>query len=202
MYVYINSLGYFDPPSAQPFRQLGWSDVNTPAAQALAHQAAVEGIVLLKNDGTLPFNSSIKNIAFIGPWANATTQLQGNYQGTAPFLISPLQGALNAGFKTTFALGTTTTSNSTTGFAAALAAAQAADAIVFAGGIDETVESEGNDRTAISWPGVQLDLMAQLAALKKPFVVVQFGGGQVDSTALKNNTQVVFFVCYLPDFIH
>ncbi|KAF9484016.1 glycoside hydrolase family 3 protein [Pholiota conissans] len=189
-YSSLVRLGYFDSPTTQPFRQLGWSDVNTPAAQALAYQAAVEGIVLLKNDGTLPFKSSIKNIAFIGPWANATTQMQGNYQGTAPFLISPFQGALNAGFKATFNLGTTTSGNSTSGFAAALAAANSADAIVFAGGIDDTVESEGNDRTAISWPGVQLDLMAQLAALEKPFVVMQFGGGQVDSTALKNNTLV------------
>lgn len=177
----------------QPYRQLGWSDVNTPSAQALAYQAAVEGIVLVKNDGTLPLKSHIKNIAFIGPWANATTQMQGNYEGVAPFLISPVQGAINAGFKATYTEGTNMTGTSTDGFAAALAAARAADAIVYAGGIDDTVEAEGNDRTNITWPGVQLDLVAQLAELKKPLVVVQFGGGQVDGTALKNSKQVRSF---------
>lgn len=116
--------------------------------------------------------------------------MQGNYEGIAPFLVSPVQGAINAGFQATFTEGTNMTGTSTTGFAAALAAASSADAIVYAGGIDETVESEGNDRMAISWPGVQLELIAQLSALKKPLVVVQFGGGQVDGTALKNNTQV------------
>ncbi|KAF8974417.1 glycoside hydrolase family 3 protein [Flammula alnicola] len=189
-YSSLVRLGYFDSPSVQPFRQLGWSDVNTPSAQALAHQAAAEGIVLLKNDGTLPLKSSIKKIAFIGPWANATTQMQGNYQGIAPFLISPVQGVINAGFSATYTLGTSMTGMTTTGFAAALAAASAADAIVFAGGIDDTVESEGNDRVNITWPGVQLDLVSQLGALGKPFIVMQFGGGQVDGTSLKNNTQV------------
>ncbi|KDR83517.1 hypothetical protein GALMADRAFT_649372 [Galerina marginata CBS 339.88] len=189
-YSSLVRLGYFDSPKVQPFRQLDWSNVNTPAAQVLAHQAAVEGIVLLKNDGTLPFKKSIKNIAFIGPWANATTQMQGNYQGVAPFLVSPVQGAVNAGFTATITLGTTISGTSTTGFASALAAAKAADAIVFGGGIDESIEREGMDRINITWPGVQLDLISQLGALGKPLVVVQFGGGQVDGTALKNNAQV------------
>ncbi|PPQ77265.1 hypothetical protein CVT25_010847 [Psilocybe cyanescens] len=189
-YSSLVRLGYFDSPKVQPFRQLDFSDVNTPNAQALALQAAVEGIVMLKNDGTLPFKKSIKKIAFIGPWANATTQMQGNYQGTAPFLVSPLQGAVNEGFSATFTPGTTILGNVTTGFADALAAAKAADAIVFAGGIDESVEREGMDRMSITWPGVQLDLIAQLAAVGKPLVVMQFGGGQVDDTALKTNSKV------------
>ena len=47
-------LGYFDLPDPQPYpyRQLGWSDVNTPEAQQLALTAAVEDMVP-KNDGTL-----------------------------------------------------------------------------------------------------------------------------------------------------
>lgn len=184
------SLGYFDPADKQPYRQLGWSDINTPPARDLAYKAALEGIVLLKNDGTLPLKSTIKSIAFVGPWANATGQLQGNYQGTAPFLVSPFQGAVNTGYKATYTQGTTISGNSTTGFAAALAAAKAADAIVFAGGIDESIEREGLDRNTITWPGNQLDLAAQLSNLGKPMIVMQFGGGQVDSSALKNNKNV------------
>lgn len=147
-------------------------------------------MVLLKNDGTLPLKSSIKKLAIVGPWANATTQMQGNYQGTAPFLISPIQAAVTAGFDVNFQAGTTISGNDTSGFAAALAAASEADAVIYAGGIDDSVEAEGNDRTAITWPGVQLDLINQLAAVKKPFIVLQFGGGQVDDTELKSNSQV------------
>ena len=181
---------YFDPPESQPYRQLGWSDVNTPEAQQLARTAAVEGMVLLKNDGTLPLAKTVRKIAMIGPWANATMAMQGNYFGNAPFLISPLQGAQEAGFEVEYAQGTSITTNDTSGFAAAVAAAKGADLVIFAGGIDETVEAEGMDRLTITWPGNQLDLVAQLASVGKPLVVVQFGGGQVDGSALKANKGV------------
>jgi hypothetical protein len=93
--------------------------------------------------------------------------------------------------------GTTISGTSTSGFAAAMAAARSADAIVFAGGIDESVEAEGNDRTSIEWPGVQLRLIQNLATVGKPLVVVQFGGGQVDNTALKSNSAVCGLSCKL-----
>ncbi|KAJ7679948.1 beta-xylosidase [Mycena rosella] len=189
-YASLVRLGYFDPAASQPYRQLGWTDVNTQDAQNLAYQSAVEGIVLLKNDGTLPLSKSVKKLAFVGPWANATTQMQGNYAGIAPFLISPFAAAQAAGFSATLTQGTDIDSTDTSGFAAALAAAQAADAIVYAGGIDVSIEAEEMDRETITWPGNQLDLIAQLAGLGKPLVVMQFGGGQVDDAALKNNSKV------------
>lgn len=185
------SLGYFDPPETQPFRQTNWSDVNVPSAQGLAHRAAVEGIVLLKNDGILPIDRKIKRVAMVGPWANATVQMQGNYHGIAPFLISPLQGAIDAGYEVTFEFGTAVTGNTTDGFSAAMAAARKADLIIFAGGIDElSIEREGQDRTDIGWPGNQLQLLAELERAGKPIVVLQFGGGQVDDSALKINPKV------------
>ncbi|KAJ6599711.1 beta-xylosidase [Mycena vulgaris] len=188
-YAGLVRAGYFDPPELQPYRQLTASSVNTAVAQALAHTVAAEGIVLLKNDNTLPLKAGIK-IALIGPWGNATTQMQGNYFGVAPFLISPLAGAVAAGYSVTYVQGTTTTGTSTAGFAAAVAAAQAADVIVYAGGLDESVEAEGLDRSSIVWPGVQASLITSLAGVGKPLVVVNFGGGQIDNTALKSNAAV------------
>lgn len=151
----------------------------------------MEGIVLLKNDGILPFQTGVKKVAVIGPWANATTLMQGNYFGTAPFLVSPFQGAKDAGFEATFVPGLSTVSDtSTAGFPEAIAAAQAADVVLFAGGLDEVVEKEGTDRTTISWPGSQLDLLEALQDTGRPLVVLQFGGGQVDNTALKQSNKV------------
>ncbi|PIL26674.1 hypothetical protein GSI_11250 [Ganoderma sinense ZZ0214-1] len=190
-YASLVRLGYFDPPEEQPFRQLSWSDVNTPQAQQLAYTAAVEGMVLLKNDGTLPLAKHVRKLALIGPWANATTLMQGNYEGVAPYLVSPLLGAQQAGFEVEYVLGTgVTTVNDTSGFAAAVAAASEADAIVFAGGLDETVERESIDRLNVTWPGNQLDLVKELAAVGKPLVVAQFGGGQLDDSTLKANHAV------------
>ena len=96
-YSSLVRLGYFDG-MAVPYRSLGWKDVSTPQAQSLALKAATEGITLLKNDGTLPLkiNKGMK-IALVGGWANATTQMQGNYAGIAPYLHSPLYAAQQTG---------------------------------------------------------------------------------------------------------
>lgn len=87
-------LGWFDPPEQQPYRHLTKDHVNTIDAQNLALKSAQESIVLLKNvNKALPLNvEQLKNktIALIGPTANATGLMQGNYYGRAPFLISPL----------------------------------------------------------------------------------------------------------------
>jgi len=117
--------------------------------------------------------------------------MQGNYYGTAPFLISPLMGAMAAGYSVTYVPGTSSVlDDSTDGFGDAVAAAKAADVVVFAGGIDETVEAEGLDRTTIVWPGSQLQLIQALAAVGKPFIVLQFGAGQVDDTWLLSSKAV------------
>lgn len=184
-------LGYFDSADKQPYRKLSWDDVSTPASEKLAYTVAANGFVLLKNDGTLPLKKSLKKLAIIGPWANTTEGMQGNYYGTAPFLISPLMGAIAAGYDVTFVAGTSSVlDTSTNGFADAVAAAKAADVVVFAGGIDESVEAEGLDRTTIVWPGSQLDLIKALAGVGKPFIVLQFGAGQVDDSWLLSSKAV------------
>lgn len=42
----------------------------------------------------------------------------------------------------------------------------------------------------ITWPGVQLDLIRELAAVGVPLVVIQMGAGQVDDSELKANSSV------------
>ncbi|KAJ4178834.1 hypothetical protein NW755_012949 [Fusarium falciforme] len=147
-------------------------------------------MTLLKNDGILPLARKISNVAVIGPWFDATTQMQGNYQGTAPYLVSPFTAFKSAWSNVVQSVGTGISSTSTSDFSAALEAAKNADYIIYCGGIDTSVEAEGKDRGSISWPGNQLDLISQLAALKKRLIVVQFGGGQVDDSPLLSNPGV------------
>ena len=189
LYSNLVRAGYFDGPSSL-YRNLGWSDVQSTDSWNISYEAAVEGIVLLKNDGILPLSKAVRSIALIGPWANATTQLQGNYFGKPPYLISPLAAAKSAGFQVNFALGTGISSSSTEGFSDALTAAKKSDAIIYAGGIDNTVEAEGMDRQTLTWPGNQLDLVQQLSQVGKPMVVLQMGGGQVDSSSIKANSKI------------
>lgn len=77
-------LGFFDgDPRKLPYGRLGPGDVCTSDNQELAREAARQGIVLLKNNnGSLPLNPmSIESLAVIGPNANATTTMLGNYEG-------------------------------------------------------------------------------------------------------------------------
>ncbi|KAJ6059373.1 glycoside hydrolase superfamily [Penicillium canescens] len=187
LYSALFTVGFFD---GGKYRDLDLSDVSTPAAQALAYEAAVEGMTLLKNDKLLPLGPShkFKSVAVVGPFANATTQMQGDYSGIAPFLVSPLE-ALEGyhGWEVNYAMGTAINDQNTTEFALALAAAEKFDLIIYLGGIDNSMEAETLDRTSLTWPRNQLDLITNLSKLSMPMIVVQFGGGQLDDSALLQN---------------
>lgn len=71
------------------------------------------------------------------------------------------------------------TKDDESGFAAAVAAAKDADAIVMFLGIDEAIEAESHDRTSIDLPEVQHKLAAQMLKLGKPIVIVLINGGMV-----------------------
>nr|OQO22580.1 hypothetical protein B0A51_11843 [Rachicladosporium sp. CCFEE 5018] len=190
LYSALFTVGYFD---GSKYDTLDWSDVGTPEAEATAYKAAVEGMTLLKNDKSfLPLSSGGKaKAALIGPYANATTQMQGDYSGPPKTILSPLQVFKNySAWDVTYAQGTAINATNNTGFAAALTAAQGADVIFFLGGIDGSLENEQNDREDLAWPLYQRNLIAQLSALNKPIVVVQFGGGQLDGTPLFNDKNV------------
>ncbi|KAI0191936.1 glycoside hydrolase superfamily [Astrocystis sublimbata] len=193
-YANMVRLGWFDAPAKQPYRQLAWADVAIPDAKALALRAAQEGLVLLKNEGAgkLPLaNATVKRVAVVGPLATATTQLQGNYFGTAQSVSSVVNAFKVAGYEVTTTQGCGITGTSTSGFAAAVNMAKSADATIFVGGIDNSIESEGRDREQITWTGAQLSLIQQLATATgdKPFVVVQMGT-MVDSSALVSEKNV------------
>ncbi|KAL9617661.1 MAG: hypothetical protein Q9160_007578 [Pyrenula sp. 1 TL-2023] len=190
-YSSLVKLGYFDPPNST-YRSLAFSDVSTPASEQLTYKAAVEGITLLKNDGTLPLNlGSISSMAIIGDWANATTQMQGNYEGVARYLHSPLYAAQQLGNITiNYGNGPGQGNPTTDGWGAPLSAANNSDVVVYIGGIDNDVEAEGMDRYNIDWLGFQIDIIQQVCAMGKPCILVQMGGGQLDDTPFKNNPNV------------
>ncbi|MBZ5671627.1 MAG: glycoside hydrolase family 3 C-terminal domain-containing protein [Acidobacteriia bacterium] len=86
-------MGMFDPPNAVSFNRIPFSANDSPQHRDLALQAARESMVLLKNqDGILPFKSSFKTIAVIGPNAESLAALEGNYNGEPSHWVYPLDG--------------------------------------------------------------------------------------------------------------
>jgi beta-D-xylosidase 4 len=192
LYTSLIRTGYFDPEEKVSYRQLGWKDVNTEEAQKLAYKAAVEGIVVLDNkDKTLPLNvDKCGKVAVVGPYANATDLMLGNYFGIPPYHVTPLDAVKELGLEVSFYDQIPMNATNSTGIEEALEAAKDADTVLYFGGIDQSIEEEGLDRDTIVWPENQLKLIEQLAELKKTLVVVQFGGGQVDDTPLLENDNV------------
>ncbi len=191
-------LGMFDPPAMVPWSNIGIEQNDTPEHQALALKVAEESIVLLKNNGLLPLNrAKIKRIAVVGPNADLVDVLQGSYNGTASHPVTLLAGikqVAGTGIEVTYEAGcplalknngsNQPTSDLTT---RAVAAAKAADLVIFVGGISPQLEAEekrnvdaigfsGGDRTRIELPLVQEDLIKVLYATGKPVVLVNCSG--------------------------
>jgi beta-glucosidase len=85
-------LGEFDPPERVRYTKTGDSEIDSDAHRAIALKTARESMVLLKNDGILPLGSKYKKIAVIGPSAESTRVLLGNYSGTPSHATSALEG--------------------------------------------------------------------------------------------------------------
>ena len=105
-------LGMFDSPSMVPYTNIDERQLDSSAHRDFARRMANESMVLLKNDGVLPFKS-VKSIAVVGPLADQTAVLLGNYNGTPTHTVSVLEG-MKAEFpsaKITYVAGTQFLSN-------------------------------------------------------------------------------------------
>jgi beta-glucosidase len=85
-------LGMFDPPALVAYARTPESEIDSAPHRQLALKAARESIVLLKNDGVLPFRSDIHKIVVVGPLADSHRVLEGNYNGTPSRSTSALDG--------------------------------------------------------------------------------------------------------------
>ena len=180
-----------------------------PESQQIAKQVAERSIVLLKNQGNvLPIAKNVKKIAVIGQNAVLKTQSGGVGAGVkALYEITPLQGickrAADAGVEVTYAPGyknfpgrrwgppSATTSNPLEAAAIdeaadpdlcaeAVALAKEADLVIFFGGTNKSIETEGSDRQNIDLPVGQNEIVAALAEANPNLVTVLISGGPTD----------------------
>ncbi|ELR20723.1 betaxylosidase [Acanthamoeba castellanii str. Neff] len=198
-------LGMWDPPAEQPYKQYPPSVVGSREHSDLALQAARESMVLLQNRrGVLPLRKSVRRVAVIGPNANATETMLGNYygsrchDGTYDCIVSPYL-AIKAKLPqalVTYNLGCDVDSTNTTGIPEAVKAAQAADVAIVVLGLNTSVESEGKDRVAITLPGMQDHLIKSIVATNTPTVVVMMHGGAVAIEWIKDQVDGIVDAFY------
>ncbi len=85
-------LGMFDPPEMVPYSRIDEKELNSAEHRALARRLANESMVLLKDDGILPLKQGPIKIAVVGPLADQTRYLLGNYHGQPTHTMSVLEG--------------------------------------------------------------------------------------------------------------
>jgi beta-glucosidase len=189
--------GLFETPYADA--KAAQAITNNADARALAVQAAKETTVLLKNDGALPLNTSIKTLAVIGP--NAARVDLGGYSNVPNHTVSLLDGIktkVGSRVKVVSAEGVRITDKgdwysddveladraaNLSRIKEAVEVAKGADEIVLAIGSSSAVSREGwdkathlGDRADIGLIAQQNELAQALFALGKPVVVVLING--------------------------
>ncbi|MGC4092669.1 MAG: glycoside hydrolase family 3 C-terminal domain-containing protein [Polyangiaceae bacterium] len=86
-------LGMFNPPARNPFASIPMSVVDAPEHRKLALEASRQSLVLLKNDGLLPFDArKTKKLAVVGPAANVFLHGSSGYHGSNQHLVTPREG--------------------------------------------------------------------------------------------------------------
>ena len=187
-------LGDFDPPSMVPYQLIDKTHLDTPQNQALNLEAARESIVLIKNVmDSLPLDpKSIRNLAVIGPNANATYTLLSNYEGIPSKVVSVLEGIQQelAGdsISVNYAPGCTDVKcGDQSKFQDALNLVHSADYVVMVMGLDGSLEGENYDRAqtecdglpndVLALPGCQGELVQHVTALNSRVILVLINGG-------------------------
>ncbi|HJU48405.1 MAG TPA: glycoside hydrolase family 3 N-terminal domain-containing protein, partial [Gaiellaceae bacterium] len=181
--------GLFEHPYAPFEPEQAEAQMLRPDAVAAARNAAGRSMVLLRNEGAvLPLDPKLKT-AVIGPLADNGHDLLGPWWGAGrdTDAVTVLDGITAQSPGATYAQGCALSNTepphedaegcgSDAGFAAAVAAANAADQVVLALGETREMSGEAAARSTLDLPGRQEELIRAIKATGKPFVVVLFNG--------------------------
>jgi beta-glucosidase len=182
----------------------------------LSLKAAEESIVLLKNSGILPLDiSSLKTIGVIGPNADSQLALKGNYYGTPPRCVTPLEAIHDiAGdqVRVMYSVGCELTADRSEvlalpddRIAEALTIAEQSDVVVMFLGLDESLEGEeldvGNqvgsgDKKDLLLPLSQRQLLQKVTEVGTPVILCLMAGSSIDVEFADRNCGAVLAVWY------
>lgn len=175
-------LGLFDDPYKFSDLKREKAVMNDPKSHFIARDVAQRSIVLLKNEKELlPLTKKIRTIALIGPLAKSKKDMEGGWivESDTTKVTSLYEGLVAKAGKDTkinYIRGCEINSNSTAGFAAAVAAAKDADIVIMALGESAEMTGEAKSRADIHLPGVQERLFNAVQAAGKPVVTVLMAG--------------------------
>ena len=161
-------------------------------------------VAVLKNDNVLPLDAkSLRCLAVVGPFANATKELMGGYSGSNLRIASHSPSAVlrrrlaewSSPTRLIFSAGATNGANRTDQIAEAVHTAQQADATVLF--VGDTHVQEFADRTANGLEYAQVQLIEAVCSAGKPVVLVVVAGHSIDLTVASRVCGAILFA-FLP----
>ncbi|MBO7721729.1 MAG: glycoside hydrolase family 3 C-terminal domain-containing protein [Kiritimatiellae bacterium] len=185
-------LGQFDRNGSTPWDHLGEKDVATEANRDLALEAAEKSLVLISNNGALPFDpKKAVCVGVVGPRAMDEVALIGNYCGYAARPSTVFSGVVEEAGPGVRVIGVPE-------------GAHGSDIAIVCLGItaeDEgeegcSVNNSGGDRTSYSLPQNQLKLLEGYRKSCKCVVSVIFGGSPFDLEPVVRNSDAVILAWY------
>ena len=202
-------LGILAPDSECPYNDVSESVICCDAHTVIAKQAALEGMVLLKNNGILPLSKNIRTLFVAGPGASDAFYLMGNYFGLSNRYSTYLQGIVSE-------VSDGTSVNYRPGFMqitpelndmnwAVRESSEAEVAIVVMGNNGNLEGEEGEafasasrgDRVGLSLPESQMNYLRRVKQIKKDkIIVVLTGGSPIDVKEISGIADAVIMAWY------
>jgi beta-glucosidase len=166
-----------------------------------AYEAAVESVVLLKNDDALlPLSpSALRSVAVIGPLADDAHEQLGTWvfdgvPEAARTILPAIRLAVGAECTVHYARALETSrSRSHDGFAEAVAAAEQSEVAVLVLGEEAILSGEAHCRADITLPGAQDALIRAIAATGTPIVLVVLAGRALALESVVDQVQAILY---------
>ena len=191
-------LGLFDDPYTDPseFPPLG-----SDAALDAAYQAALQSVVLLKNDEhVLPLAAdTLGSVAVIGPLADAPYEQMGTwvFDGDQAMSVTPktaIEKLLGDDIDVRYVEAMATSRSRDTGpFDAAVAAARNADVAILFLGEEAILSGEAHSRANIDLPGAQEELVRRIREVGKPVIAVILAGRPLTLSNIVDEVDAILF---------
>lgn len=202
-------LGMFDPDEKVPYAAIPPAVVRCRKHLDLALEVARKSIVMLKNDGVLPLCRNLNVIGVVGPNADSKVAMYANYHGFSPNVVTVADGILDR-----LSVGSEMYMGSGCHLCLdepvmegkhKVGIRPRTDAIIAVLGNTTELEGEeggvalsdgGGDRTRISLPGRQLELLKFLHGKGKPVVLVLLSGSAIDLSEVEPYCNAILYAWY------
>lgn len=206
-------LGILQPDNDCPYNNIPENVICSEEHRALAHKAATESMILLKNDGVLPLSKTIRTAYVLGPAATDLFYLMGNYYGISDHYTSYLEGIaqkISSGTSINYKPGFNVSFDNRNDMDWSAGESVSSDYTIVFLGINSNLEGEEGeaiesgtrgDRENIKLPESQIKYFQKLveAHRKAPnnkLIAIVCGGSPIDLRDVTENADAVVFAGY------